>query len=672
MKHFSVKLIQILGTLSITFVLQAIPLNAQSVKPNSGESYLEQGINLSEQNEFVDAIEAYTQAIKLNPNNALAYYNRGLAFYHLRNHSAALADFNQTIQLKPDIAVAYKNRGLIFMYLEDYEGAIADFTQAAKLTPNDPNVYVGKGLATVLEGNIEKAIADFDRAIELNPDSAIAYFLRGGAFSELENRQAAVQDYQQAGRLYKKLENRTSFNRVMAIVRDLVPNCYPNCNRTADNDSIPTDTDLLAAARVSPLIANLSDRISFGERILINQLDNPDKQAGVKAFAAGDFTTAASKFTAYLRQYPNDPEARIYLNNARIGNSKSHSIAVSVPINSLTANALEILRGVAQAQTETNRKVGIFGRGLKVAIADDHNNPEITRQLGSILGDNSNILGVVGPFSSDAALVAGEAYRKEQLVAISPTSTSVKLSNFSPYFFRTAPNDTIAAQALANYAVDRLQVKKAAVFFNSKSGYSESLKTEFLAAFSQRGGSIVTAIDLSNPNFNATKSLAIARQNGAEVIMLAPNTPMLDKALEVVNANRQKLPILAGDAVLQTKTRAIGGKNALGMVIASPWNSLDNSQSDFLRNARSLWGKEITWRTALAYDATQALITATENNSTRIGVKQALSALDFSANGASGKVKFLPSGDRIADVELVKLVSSPRNQYGSNFVPLPR
>ena len=672
MKHLFVKIIQIVGALSITIALEAIPASAQSVKPNSGESYLEQGINLSEQNEFVSAIEAYTQAIKLSPNNALAYYNRGLAFYHLRNHSAALADFNQTIKLKPDIAVAYKNRGLIFMYLEDYESAIADFTRAAQLTPNEPIIYLSRGLATVLEGNIKQAIPDFDRAIELNPNSAIAYFLRGGAYSELEERQAAVQDYQQAGRLYEKLENRTNFNRVMAIVRDLVPNCYPNCNRTAENDAMPTDTDLLTAARVSPLIANLSDRISFGEKVLINQLDNPDKQAGVKAFAAGDFITAASKFTAYLRQYPNDPEARIYLNNARIGNSKSHSIAVSVPIDSLTANALEILRGVAQAQTEANRKVGIFGNGLKVVIANDDNNPEITRQLGLVLGENYNILGVVGPFSSDAALVAGEAYKKEQLVAISPTSTSVKLSNFSPYFFRTAPNDTIAAQALANYAIDRLQVKKVAIFFNSKSGYSQSLKTEFLEAISQRGGSIVTAIDLSNPNFDATKSLARAKQDGAEVIMLAPNTPMLDKALEVVNANRQQLPILGGDAVLQAKTRAIGGKNALGMVIASPWNSLDNSQSDFLRQARSLWREEITWRTALAYDATQALIAATENNSTRVEVQQTLTALDFSANGASEKIKFLPSGDRITDVELVKLVSNPQDQYGSNFIPLPR
>ena len=672
MKNLSGKITQIMGAFLIISSLGTISINAQPIQPKSAEEYLERGINLSEQDEFADAIEAYTQAIALDQNNALAYYNRGLAFYQLRNHEAALADFNQTIELKPDVAVPYKKRGLILMYLADYEGAIADFEQAAKLTPDDVMAYLGKGFATMLEGKAEEAITDFERAIELQPNLAIAYFLRGSAYAELGERLASVKDYQQAGRLYEQLEDRTSFNRVMAIVRDLVPNCYPNCDRTSNNDSILTNNELLATSTTAAPIANLEERISFGDKILVAELTNPDKQAGVQAYATGNFTTAVTKLEASLKRYPNDPEALIYLNNARIGNSKSYSLAVSVPINSLTSNALEILRGVAQAQAETNNNGGVRGIGLKVAIAADNNNPEMTKQLGLVLGENPDILGVVGPFSSDAALVAGEAYRKEQLVAISPTSTSVKLSNFSPYFFRTAANDTVAAQALANYAIDKLQVKKAAIFFNSQSGYSQSLKEEFLAAISQRGGSLVTTIDLSSPDFKAAESIAIAKGNGTEVLVLAPDTPTLERALEVVKANHHQLPILGGDAVLQAKTREIGGKNAVGMIVASPWVSRGDSPSDFLVNARNLWGEEVGWRAALAYDATKTLIAALENNPTRVGIQKALTASGFSANGASGTVKFLPSGDRLTTVELVQLVSNPQDKYGNNFVPVSR
>ena len=106
------------------------------------------------------------------------------------------------------------------------------------------------------------------------------------------------------------------------------------------------------------------------------------------------------------------------------------------------------------------------------------------------------------------------------------------------------------------------------------------------------------------------------------------------------------------------------------MVVASPWSSFSHSQSDFLARARSLWGEEVGWRTALAYDATQALITAIENNPTRVGVQQTLTQFTFTANGASGTVNFLPSGDRLANVELVQLVVSPDDKYGYNFRPL--
>ena len=671
MSKSSAKFSLIVGAFLIAIALEPASINAQP-QSQSAEEYLEQGMNLSEQNEFVDAIAAYTQAIELDPDNAIVYYNRGLALYHLRRHEAALADFDQTIELKPDAVPPYKNRALILMYLEDYEGAIADFDSAIQLTPNDSEAHLGKGFVTLLNGQTELAIADLDRAIELAPNAASTYFVRGGAYYELGDRSAAVKDYQQAGKLYQKLDDPTSFDRVMAIVRDLLPGCYPDCNQVNSNDSMATNTDLLATATESAPIANLEERISFGSRILVAELSNPNKQAGVKAFAAGDFVTAITQLEASLKQYPNDPEALIYLNNARIGNSKSLNLAVSVPVDSVTPIALSMLRGVAQAQAETNNNGGIGGIGLKIAIAADDNNPEMTKQLGSLLADNSEILGVVGPYSSDASLVAGEAYREEQLVAVSPISTSVKLSNFSPYFFRTTPNDTVAAEALANYAIDELQVKKVAIFFNSKSAYSQSLKAEFLMALSQRGGQLVTVIDLSVPDFNAAASMQIAEENGAEVLMFAANTLTLDQALEVVKANQRQLPMLGGDDVLQSKTREIGGKDAMGMVVTSPWSSGGDSNSDFQTRARSLWREEVSWRAALAYDATQALITAMEQNPTRIGIQQALSKFGFAANGASNTVSFLPSGDRLSDVELVNLIASPNDKYGYKFIPLAK
>jgi branched-chain amino acid transport system substrate-binding protein len=73
----------------------------------------------------------------------------------------------------------------------------------------------------------------------------------------------------------------------------------------------------------------------------------------------------------------------------------------------------------------------------------------------------------------------------------------------------------------------------------------------------------------------------------------------------------------------------------------------------------------------MAYDATQALIAAIKRNPTRQGVQEALSASDFSASGASGEIRFLPSGDRNRAVQLVKIEKGSRSGFGYDFVPIP-
>jgi branched-chain amino acid transport system substrate-binding protein len=92
----------------------------------------------------------------------------------------------------------------------------------------------------------------------------------------------------------------------------------------------------------------------------------------------------------------------------------------------------------------------------------------------------------------------------------------------------------------------------------------------------------------------------------------------------------------------------------------------------FPQQARQLWGGDVSWRTAIAYDATQSLIEAIRQSPSREGVQKALRSSDFSANGASGAVRFLPSGDRNAPVQLVKIVPGKRSGTGFDFVPVPQ
>ncbi len=414
------------------------------------------------------------------------------------------------------------------------------------------------------------------------------------------------------------------------------------------------------------------ERISAGEKLLIPSQATPEKQAAVKAIASGNYEVAVSKLEAALKSDRNNPEALIYLNNARIGNQKSYTIAVSVPIGSDVNAAQEILRGVAMAQNEVNQAGGIGGVPLKVLIANDDNNPAVAEQVAAALVKNLDILGVVGHFASDTTLAAGKVYQSGQLVAISPVSTSVQLSGFGSYIFRTVPSDRFAGNALSRYMLTQLKRKKAAVFFNSTSTYSKSLKGEFTTALYGDGGQVVAEYDFASGAFNAGDDVEKAIKEGAEVLMLAPNSATLDKALQVMAVNRKRLPLLAGDDAYTPQTLQIGGPMAVGMVLAVPWHILGDPNSPFPKAASQLWGGEVSWRTALAYDAARALIAGLKRNPSRTGIQQALSASDFSATGSSGDIRFLPSGDRNRAVQLVTIQPGKRTSFGFEYVPVPK
>ncbi len=419
----------------------------------------------------------------------------------------------------------------------------------------------------------------------------------------------------------------------------------------------------------------LNDRISLGEKILLTQDTNSDKEAGVKAFLDGDCKTAIEKFESYRKAKPTDPEALIYLNNAKAReNGNRLKIAVSVPIGTNPYVAKEMLRGVAQAQDEVNNNnSGINGKALEVAIANDDNDPFTARNIAKAFVTDKNVLAVVGHYSSDVTKEAGKEYNSGELVAISPTSTSIQISNFSRYVFRTVPNDKLAAEKLAEYMVTNLQNKKAAVFYDFGSAYSESLKEEFAKAVKDKYGEVLETFDLSKLNFNANTAVKKAISQNIEVLMLIPNSITMDKVQEVVKEvknNQKQLSLLGGDVLYSPKVLG-GGKQFEGMVITTPWNIDSNPKSNFVKNSKTLWEAPVSWRMATSYDATQAIIGSLKINNTRNGIQKTLHSSSFSVDGATGKIQFSQSGDRINNsIFLIKVQQKPgTDKY--EFVPIP-
>jgi branched-chain amino acid transport system substrate-binding protein len=401
--------------------------------------------------------------------------------------------------------------------------------------------------------------------------------------------------------------------------------------------------------------SELTNRSSSGERLLIKTSGTQAKSDGIKAFTEGDRDRAIEHFQSSLKEQPNDPEARIYLNNSlaaqfakRINLKKLPKIAVVVPIGSNLNVAQEMLRGVAQIQQEINRKGGVKNALITIEIYDDDNKPEIAKQIANKVIGDPQILAVIGSNTSNASLAAAPIYQQAGVVMITPTSMSRDLSGIGSFIFRTVPTSESAAKLLAHQII-RVDLKhKLAICFDSSAVDNVSFREELMTGFAHLGGEVVSvSCDVAAADFDPASILDKVIKNGADALFFSSHIDRLPQAFQIAQANHGRLPLFSSPT-LNTFQTLQEGYTVDGLTIVTPWQPpLAPPIGSFADRARRLWGGQVSWRTALSFDAGSAILTGLQqSDGTRQGLQQTLHQPRFSADGASETVKFLPTGNR--------------------------
>ena len=415
---------------------------------------------------------------------------------------------------------------------------------------------------------------------------------------------------------------------------------------------------------------SLNQRMSLGEKVLVTVDDSPEKELGVEKFKAGQFEEAIAQFDASLKKNRNDPESWIYLNNALAStNGNFAKIVISVPIGGNLNVAKEILRGVAQYQHEVNHGKYLQGKLLKVAIANDDNNSEIAKKLAIEFSKDSSILAVVGHNSSDVSVAVAPIYQKAGLVMISPTSVSRNLSGIGSYIFRTVPSSRKIADTLGKYVVKSARKTNIALCTDSKAQASISFKEDFTEAIYAEDGKITrTACDFSAPDFNPSEIITKAIGDGANGLLLSPSVEKINQAIEIIRSNKGRLTLFGNHSMYSFDILQQGQTEANGLVLSVFWHSSESSNSAYSTAAQKLWGGAGSWRTAMAYDATKAIALGLKAGFRRDQLQRTLSSSSFTMNGATGSVRFLPSGDRQGSGLLVKVLPGKNSGTGYDFV----
>lgn len=400
------------------------------------------------------------------------------------------------------------------------------------------------------------------------------------------------------------------------------------------------------------------DRFTRGQRTLFSGKGNPSRDNGIKAFKQEDYGAAVTAFQRAMNADRNDPEVVILHNNAKARQQGNPlTLAAVVPVENNMNSAEEILRGIAQAQQQFNDNGGVGGRLLEIVIANDGNQADMAIQVARQLKDDPSVLGIIGHNSSSATQAGLSIYAQSDLAVVSPTSSSNDLKNSS--FYRTLPSDSATGEKLAQYVRDSLNLSRVVIFYTADSSYSNSLTSAFEANFA---GTVTKKVDISNSNSNLNPGIEISSsvfQDRAEAALLFPSTKYTPVAVELAQANfslpaEQRLQLLGGDSLYAGTILTAGGEAVEGLTLAVPWFAKSSRSQNFTKRGEEQWGGMVNWRTAMSYDATQALIETFDANSNRASVLAGLQQINVPANETSGREVKFSSGERQGEPVLVK------------------
>jgi ABC-type branched-subunit amino acid transport system substrate-binding protein len=644
------------------------------------------------QNKPQRALQLYEEALGINPNNfqtvtslakeylqvekfdqAFELYSRAYKFYSINDQQ------ERVLQPVFDLVTEYSQANNLDKALELY-------AQAYKIAPEESKdgfiqTLEQYGHDLTINEDFARARQQYERVLQIDPNRQLS-----------RDRLAEIGAFESAfGSKLKGVENLSSQPQIIANKTTVKPNPFTQImKRPVAFVALTTVVSVFGFSIYQQLSKTCpagekkelgvfcvgdNSKISRGERTLFPKIYNPSRDQGIAAFKNGNYQEAANLFQQSIEAKQKNPELVIYYNNARARQQGSpFTLAAVVPIDTKnnTNEAQEILRGVAQAQNQFNNK-GLNNRFLEIVIAND-DNTESAQQVAQQLVKDDSILGVIGHNSSDATQKALPEYEKAGLAIISPTATSVLLK--SSVFFRTVSSDASAGKKLAEYTFNNLKLKRAVIFANPNSPYSNSIREVFTNRFEKLGGEVVRKplINLTDPNFDTRSEISAtvySKDKFAQAAMLFPDTQstgtVIKIAKEITRRNARlkddpqsgrvkELKMLGGDTLYGDDTLKNGGKNVEGLIVAIPWFRESSPAKAFAERSEQEWGGGISWRTATSFDATQAFIKALSNNATRTNLLEKLPSINLDRNETSGyQLKFTEEREREGQSILVEV-----------------
>lgn len=398
--------------------------------------------------------------------------------------------------------------------------------------------------------------------------------------------------------------------------------------------------------------------------------------------------TAACQPTPQTETSPS-PEASV---SSPAGAEGALKLATLLPLTGDLAQYGGPMQESAALLIETvNGCGGALGQPVELLSEDDETNPAAGAAAMTKLAEVDRVAGVVGAAGSAVSAAAIDIAVRNQVVQISPSSTSPDFTDraakgeFNGFWFRTAPPDTFQGDALAQLAKEQGFQTVAVLSINND--YGNGLVQSFMPAFKAAGGTVVneaspTLYPPDATTFDSEVATAFSDQPDAVLIVAYPETgSLILKAAYEQGLLDGNTKILLTDGMKTDNLAELVGKTTDGNFIAAGvLGTAPSAGGPALQQFKDLYTAKFNRDPGVydpnSWDAAAILVLAAEAAKGTTGaalkdqirevanppgeevtdVCQALSLIqegkDINYQGASGTVDFNDNGDVVGSYDV--------------------
>lgn len=210
------------------------------------------------------------------------------------------------------------------------------------------------------------------------------------------------------------------------------------------------------------------------------------------------------------------------------------AIGMTFPLTgTLALQAGQVRDAVLYAIGEANEKGGVAGYQFRDLSFDDASpttgqyDPALAATNARKLLQDSAVIAAVGPLNSGSAKAVSPIYSQGGMATISGSATNPDLTDpkFAhvyhpagpPIFFRTVTTDAYQGPNLANYFVEKLNIKKVVVL-DDGGAYGVGMADAFAAQAKKKGMDVLIRDRLDPLNANYTAVLTRAKSLGTQAL----------------------------------------------------------------------------------------------------------------------------------------------------------